>query len=48
MISKAYANVTFKNMVLDNSQAGYAGADKIGTTKIISDRLIYVSEDPMQ
>lgn len=46
MITKPYATVTFKNIVLDSSQAGYAGADQIGTTKIVSDRLIYVSEDP--
>jgi hypothetical protein len=46
MSTKPYATVTFKNMVLDSSQAGYAGADQIGTTKIVSDRLIYVSADP--
>ena len=46
MNTKPYATVTFKNMVLDSSQAGYAGADQIGTTKIVSGRLIYVSEDP--
>jgi hypothetical protein len=33
-------------MVLDSSQAGYAGAGQIGTTKIVSDRLIYVTADP--
>lgn len=46
MITKPYATVSFKNMVLDSSQAGYAGADQIGTTKIVSDRLIYVTADP--
>lgn len=48
MNTKPYATVTFKNMVLDSSQAGYAGADQIGTTKIVSDRLIYVGEDPTE
>ncbi|WP_319469921.1 hypothetical protein [uncultured Trichococcus sp.] len=46
MITKPYATVIFKNMVLDSSKAGYAGADQIGTTKITSDRLILVDEDP--
>lgn len=46
MATKPYATVTFKNMTLDSSQAGYAGADQIGTTKIVSDRLIFVDEDP--
>lgn len=48
MNSKPYAAVTFRNMLLDSSQAGFAGADKIGTTKIDSERVIYVVEDPTQ
>ena len=43
---KPYTTVVFKNMTLDSKQAGYAGDQAIGTTKIESSRTIWVESDP--
>ena len=43
---KPYTTVVFKNMTLDSEQAGYAGSQAIGTTKIESSRTIRVESDP--
>lgn len=46
MEEKPYTTVIFKNMTLSSEQAGYAGAQAIGTTKIESNRIIWVESDP--
>ncbi|MFY9901560.1 MAG: hypothetical protein WAK52_03035, partial [Trichococcus sp.] len=46
MEEKPYTTVVFKNMILDSKQAGYAGDQAIGTTKIESSRTIWVESDP--
>nr|WP_319219398.1 right-handed parallel beta-helix repeat-containing protein [uncultured Trichococcus sp.] len=43
---KPYTTVVLKNMILDSKQAGYAGDQAIGTTKIESSRTILVESDP--
>ncbi len=44
--TKPYISVEFKNMMLDSSTAGYAVDKTLGTTQIISSRVIYVDVDP--
>ncbi|MGB9342368.1 hypothetical protein [Trichococcus sp.] len=46
MEEKPYTTVVLKNMKLDSEQAGYAGDQAIGTTKIESSRTIWVESDP--
>lgn len=44
--TEPYIIVEFKNMLLDSSTAGYAVDKRLGTTQIVSSRIIYVDEDP--
>jgi hypothetical protein len=46
METAPYTTVVFKNMTVDSTKAGYAGAEAIGTTKIESSRIISVAADP--
>lgn len=46
METEPYTTVVFKNMALESAKAGYAGAEEIGTTKIESSRIIFVTADP--
>lgn len=44
--TKPYIIVEFKNIILDSSTAGYAVDKRLGTTQIVSSRIIYVDADP--
>ena len=44
--TEPYIIVEFKNMILDSSKAGYAVDKRLGTTQIVSSRIIYVDADP--